>query len=148
MKIIQKMQKKNPIFLKLSKIVKKSESLKHYKIFFPFSFLQFFFPLKNKKYYPLSFPILGGCNFTRALQSSPFQNPGGGSPEPDGAGRTKEILVSNIGCFWFGLQQQRSQLRLRKSMVSQCKQSTNIARIAKRCPENISSIFKVSKCSY
>ena len=30
--------------------------------------------------YPLSLPILGGCDSSRALQSSPFQNPGG-SPE-------------------------------------------------------------------
>ena len=38
---------------------------------------------------------------TRALQATPFQNPGGGYPEHDGP-RTKserktEILVSNIG---------------------------------------------------
>ena len=32
---------------------------------------------KKKKCYPLSFPILGGRDSTRALQSSPFQNPGG-----------------------------------------------------------------------
>ena len=38
----------------------------------------------NKKFYPLSFLLLGGRDSTRALQSSPFQNPGGGSFEPDG----------------------------------------------------------------
>ena len=43
----------------------------------------------------LSFPILGGHDSTRALQSCKFQNPGG-SPEHD-EGRTKEILVSDIG---------------------------------------------------
>ena len=32
---------------------------------------------KRKKCYPLSFPILGGRDSTRALQSTPFQNPGG-----------------------------------------------------------------------
>ena len=31
----------------------------------------------GKKCYPLSFPILGGCDLIRALQSSQFQNPGG-----------------------------------------------------------------------
>ena len=30
-----------------------------------------------KKCYPSSFPILGGRNWTRALQSRPFKNPGG-----------------------------------------------------------------------
>ena len=35
----------------------------------------FFWP--KKKCYPLSFPILGGRDSTRALQSSPFKNPGG-----------------------------------------------------------------------
>ena len=34
---------------------------------------------RRKKCYPLSFPILGGRDSTRALQSIPFQNPGGGS---------------------------------------------------------------------
>jgi hypothetical protein len=32
---------------------------------------------ERKKCYPLGFPILGGRDSTRALQSSPFQNPGG-----------------------------------------------------------------------
>ena len=56
----------------------------------------------GKKYLPekkcnfLSFPILGGLNSTRALKSSPFQNPGGTlSATKDG--RTEDILVSNIG---------------------------------------------------
>ena len=31
----------------------------------------------RKKCYPFSFPILGVRNSTRALQSSPFQKPGG-----------------------------------------------------------------------
>ena len=33
---------------------------------------------KKKKCYPFSFPILGGRDSTRALQSTPFQNPRGG----------------------------------------------------------------------
>ena len=55
----------------------------------------------EKKYYPLSFPILGGRDSTRALQSSPFQISGRGFRERDGGRRTneqtKEILVSNLG---------------------------------------------------
>ena len=53
---------------------------------------------QTKKLYPLSFPILGGLNSTRTLQSSLLQK-SGGYPERDGGGegRTKEILVSNIG---------------------------------------------------
>ena len=45
----------------------------------------FFFLCREKKCYLQSFPIFGGQDSTRALQSSPFQNPGGGgSPEPEG----------------------------------------------------------------
>ena len=45
------------------------------------------FAKKRKKCYHLSFPILGGRDCTRALQSTPLQNPrGGGSPERDGGG--------------------------------------------------------------
>ena len=44
---------------------KKSENLKNYFLFLIYLFA--------KKCYPLSFPILGGHNSTRALQSSPFQ---------------------------------------------------------------------------
>ena len=56
---------------------------------------------KNKKCYPLSFPIVGGQDSTRALQSTRFRIQGGWS-EPDKRtnGRTNErteILVSNIG---------------------------------------------------
>ena len=61
----------------------------------------------QKKSYSLSVSILGGRDWTRALQSSLFQNPEG-YPERDGGrrdgrrdGRTKEILVSNFGCFTF-----------------------------------------------
>ena len=57
-----------------------------------------------KKCYPLSFPILVILNSTRALQSSPFQNPGGvpwAWHSPKGEGRTKEILVYNIGFISF-----------------------------------------------
>ena len=52
---------------------------------------------EEEKCSPLSFPILGGRNLSRALQSSQFQNLGGGYPETDGKGRTEEILMSNIG---------------------------------------------------
>ena len=45
-------------------------------IFLKNFFLIFFFS-EEKKCYTLSFPILGGRNSTRALQSSTFQNPGG-----------------------------------------------------------------------
>ena len=48
--------------------------------FFSKKNLDFFFfrwKKKGKKCYPLSLPILGGRDSTRALQSSPFQNPGG-----------------------------------------------------------------------
>ena len=62
-------------------MVQKSKNLKKFQkiskfhffsIFFFFEFF-FFFAEKKKKCYPLSFPILGGRDSTRALQSSPFQ---------------------------------------------------------------------------
>ena len=62
---------------------------------------------KKKKCYPLSFTILGGCDSNRAVQSSPFQNPGG-SLERDGGGQMNEqtnkltkILVSHIGLNYY-----------------------------------------------
>ena len=42
-------------------------------------FLLFHFSCQKKECYPLSFPILRGHNLTKALQSSPFQNPEGGT---------------------------------------------------------------------
>ena len=51
---------------------------------------------KIKKCYSLSFPILGGCDLTRALQSTPFQNPEGEVWVWRKDERT-EILVSNFG---------------------------------------------------
>ena len=45
---------------------------------------------KINKCYPLSFPILGGRYSTRALQSSPFQNPGGGPLSKTDSERTDE----------------------------------------------------------
>ena len=60
----------------------------------------------NKNYaekngYSLSFPILGGCNSTRALKSSLFQNPWGGTlsvtEEEEDKGQTKEILMFILG---------------------------------------------------
>ena len=50
---------------------KKLEHLEKSKKYHKLIFLQ------RQKYYSLSFPILGGRHWTRALQSSPFQNPGG-----------------------------------------------------------------------
>ena len=64
-------------------MVKKYENLKKsQKISKNNFFFEIIFFLKNnflpkKKCYPLSFPILGGRDSTRALQSSPFQNTGG-----------------------------------------------------------------------
>ena len=76
--------------MKISKKFKNS-------LFLIFYFLKFFLLLK-KKCYPISFPILGGRDSTRALQSTPFQNPGG-VPRAwhTNERRTKEILVSNTG---------------------------------------------------
>ena len=76
-----KKKSKNPYKIqKLSKRVKKirksekiPKNLKNH--FFYFFFIIIFFA--EKKCYSLSFPILGGRGSTRALQSSPFQNPGG-----------------------------------------------------------------------
>ena len=53
--------------VKISKIFEKSKKKK----------ITFFSKKKKKKSYPLSFPILGGPDSTRAFHSSPFQNPGG-----------------------------------------------------------------------
>ena len=78
-------------------MVKKSEDLKKSKKSEKITFFIFTFFCWRKKCHPLSFPIFGGRDSTRALQSNLFQNPGG-YPEPDGReGRTKEILGSNIG---------------------------------------------------
>ena len=55
----------------------------------------------KKKCYPLSFPVLGGRDSTRALQSSPFQILGGGGypghDREEGQRTKKEILVSYLG---------------------------------------------------
>ena len=48
---------------------------------------------KEKKCYPLSFPILGWRNSTRALQSSTFQNPGGGPLSMTNKGRRKSLCL-------------------------------------------------------
>ena len=70
----------------MSQMVKKSENLeksqkiaKNHLIFFLFIYLFYFFIFfaEEKKCYPLSFPILGGRDSTRALQCSPFQISGG-----------------------------------------------------------------------
>ena len=65
---------------------------------------------QKKNAFLLLFPILGGCDLTRALQSSLFQISGGGVPwawrTEDGRGRkrTEEIFVSNLGLsiMWSG----------------------------------------------
>ena len=61
-------------------MVKKSENPKRSPKILKITFFTFSFCLKKqlpkkrrKKCYPLSFPILGGCNSTRDLQSSLFQ---------------------------------------------------------------------------
>ena len=112
-KINKKIQKKSiikaPTIQKLSKMLKKIDNLEKSlkKSFFSSNYYFFFYlpeekKLPEEKCFPLSFPVLGGRNLTRALQSSPFQNPGGGYPERDEGRtneRTKEIIVSNIGCI-------------------------------------------------
>ena len=45
---------------------------------------------ERKKCYPFSFPILGGRNSTKALKSSPFQNPGGGTLSVTDGGEEEE----------------------------------------------------------
>ena len=73
--------------LKISKNLKKSQKIVFFQTIF---FFDFFLFLPKKKCYPLSFPILGGSDLTRALQSSPFQiSGGGGYPERDGGGRRR-----------------------------------------------------------
>ena len=52
---------------------------------------------KKEKCYPLSFPILLGRDSTRALQSNPFQNPGGVGGYRERDARRMEILVYNFG---------------------------------------------------
>ena len=58
---------------------------------------------KRKKCYSLSFPIFGGCESTRALQSSPFQNPGGvawawqSRSSRSSSSSWTVLLISNIG---------------------------------------------------
>ena len=62
-----------------SENLKKSQKFTFFQKTLFFEIFFFFLPQKKeeKKGYPLSFPILGGCDSTRALQSSPFQNSGG-----------------------------------------------------------------------
>ena len=65
-----------------------------------------------KKSYPLSFPILGGRDLTRALQSNPFQISGGGvvwAWRTEDEGQTKEILVSNFGNLFFQILKTRAK---------------------------------------
>ena len=78
---------KNQNVQKLSKMVKNSEISKNIKKKnyisknLKIKKKKFGFAEENKKFkncHLLSFPILGGCYSTRALQSSPFQNPVGG----------------------------------------------------------------------
>ena len=52
---------------------------------------------KKEKCYPLSFPILLGRDSTRALQSNPFQNPGGVGGYCERDARRMEILLYNFG---------------------------------------------------
>ena len=76
-----------------------TKKITFFHFFLSFFVLNFFSPRKKKKKcYPLSFPMLGGSDSTRALQSAPFQNPGGVIRAwRTNEWRTKEILVSNFG---------------------------------------------------
>ena len=100
--------------IKLKKNSKNSEIQKKFKKskknHFLFSFFSlnlkdliiFFLPKKKKKCFSLSFPILWR-NSTRALQSSPFQNPGGVAWAWRGRRRSSRtaLPLSNIGWPWF-----------------------------------------------
>ena len=60
--------------------------------------LQIIFSFRRKqKCYPVSLPTLGGLISTRALQSTPFQNPGGVPWAWRRTDEQREILKSNIG---------------------------------------------------
>ena len=85
----------NGTLKKFQKIQKSQKILKN--PFFCFFLCWTFFFSPKKKCYPLNFPIIGGCNSTRALQSSPFQNPPGGVPWAWRRRRPEGILVSNLG---------------------------------------------------
>ena len=76
--------------------IQKSEKISK-NHFFPFFYFIFF----KKKCYSLSFPILGGRDLTRTLQSTPFQNPGGvvWAWQTKSGGQRTEILVSNFGYY-------------------------------------------------
>ena len=55
----------------------------------------FFFPKrKEKKCYPLSFPILGGRDSTRALQSTSSPESLGGTPERDTVAAGVVVVVA------------------------------------------------------
>ena len=70
-KKVQKVHKKNP---KNLKIVKNGQKFrKSRKISKNLKNSLFFLFFSQKKCYPISFPLLGGRDLTRALQSSPFQ---------------------------------------------------------------------------
>ena len=77
------------------KNVKKCQKITFFSFFSSF-FLLNLFAEKEKKGHPLSFPILRGRNSIRALQSSPFQNPGGVVQAWRTKEKKKEVLVSNI----------------------------------------------------
>ena len=69
---------RNPQIKKKSKMVKKLKISKISKNhFFQKEKIEEEKKCQKTKCFPLSFPILGGHDSTRALQSSPFQNPGG-----------------------------------------------------------------------
>ena len=85
-----------------------------------------------------SFPILGGRILTRALQSSPYQNPGRGTVSVTHKGQRTEILVSNFGyitCMQYifnicGMNLNNQQkLRIKKKCCPSLVDCTNSTRI-------------------
>ena len=78
---------------KIRKSEKIAKNLKKIKFFSKiWNFWKIFFLQKKKNIYPLSFPILGVLNSTRALQSSPSW-----ALRSTEHGARTEILVFNIG---------------------------------------------------
>ena len=82
MKKKYKKSKNNDKNHKKSKIVKNDQPIRNLEKLKKISikhFLHFFFHFyAGKKCYPLSFLIIGGRDWTKALQSTPFQISGGG----------------------------------------------------------------------
>ena len=72
-----KIQKIPKLSKRVKKIRKSEKILKSLQNHFKKKLKKSFFFAKEKKSYPLSFPILGGLDVTKALQFSLFQISGG-----------------------------------------------------------------------